>query len=48
MSTKLYEVPQCEELSVSFEESILSVTPQDNGNAKAPNGDDGGYYGDIF
>ena len=48
MSTKLYEVPQSEELCVSFEESILSVTPQDNGNAKAPNGVSGGYFGDEF
>ena len=48
MKMKTYEVPQSEELRISFEENILSVTPQDNGNAKAPNGDDGGYYGDIF
>ena len=46
MKMKTYEVPQSEELRISFEENILSG--QDNGNAKAPQGVSGGYYGDEF
>lgn len=47
MKTKAYEVPQCEELIIAVENVIL-YGGTDNGNAKAPSGDDGGYYGDIF
>ncbi|MBO6081840.1 MAG: hypothetical protein J6X69_07825 [Bacteroidales bacterium] len=47
MKTKTYEVPQCEELIIAVENVIL-YGGTDNGNAKAPNGEDGGYYGDIF
>ena len=46
MKKKTYEVPQSEELRISFEENILSDL--DNGNAKAPKGVSGGYYGDEF
>ena len=44
MKTKAYEVPQCEELIIAVENVIL----YDYGNAKAPQGVSGGYYGDEF
>lgn len=46
MRTKTYEAPQCEELILFVENVILYGA--DNGNAKAPNGVSGGYYGDEF